>query len=186
MSAVSDSIPGFRSLYWSDFTLRRSVHACGLGLMVVIGIWWAFQPATPVVSKEDAAFDAAFARYAQAGGAVLALVAGAIWIRRYLLVKKILTRGAIVPATVEEVDVFDTNRHSDSSRIRTTPTYAYYATVRYSMHGRERTARFKLLHSPSTYGLKKGGETDLMVLDAAPGTPLIRSVYLGRIGVHRG
>lgn len=151
--------------------------------MVAGGIWWAFQPASPMVAAEDAAFDAGFARYAMAGGAALALAAGLILIRRYFLVKKILEHGILIKATVEEVDVFDTNSHGDSSRIHTTPTYAYYTTLRYSMHGIDRKVRFKLLHSPSTFGLKQGGEADLLVLDAAPGKPLIRSVYLGRAGV---
>ena len=38
------------------------------------------------------------------------------------------------------------------------------------------------LNSGFTFGLAEGGHTELAVLDSAPNDPLVRAVYLGRLG----
>lgn len=116
------------------------------------------------------------------GGVVLAAVAGLILLQRYLRVKEILRHGATIRGTVEKADRFDTNMHSTTTRIQTTPTYVYYVTIRYAVHGIERKIRLRLPYSPSSYGLKEGGTVDLLALESAPHRPLIREVYLGNVG----
>ena len=58
---------------------------------------------------------------------------------------------------------------------------SYYATIRYTIRGTERTLRQKLFHAGDTYGLEKGGEVELMLLDSPPGKPLIRAVFLTQL-----
>ena len=41
-------------------------------------------------------------------------------------------------------------------------------------------AASRLPNSGFTFGLVKGGQTDLMVLEWSPDRPLIRAIYLGR------
>jgi hypothetical protein len=171
-------MPSFRWIYWADFTIRRAIHATVLGLMLAAGMWWLTRPMPNAPPLAEPSFEAMYGPWVSLGGLLLAAVGGAVLLWRYLLVKRIITQGISVKGTVDEVDIYDTNSRSDSSRIRTTPTYAYYVGIRYAVHGVEHRVRFKLLHSPSTYGMKKDGDVDLVVVDSMPRKPLIRAVYL--------
>jgi hypothetical protein len=153
-----------------------------LGLMLAAGMWWMMQPVATAVPQAEPPMEALYGPWVITGGLVLAALAGIVLLRRYLLVKKILGHGANIKGTVEVADRFDTNMHSNTDTIQTTPTYAYYVTIRYAVHGVERKVRLKLPHSPGTYGIKQGGEVDLLALDWMPHKPLIRAVYLGGVG----
>lgn len=107
--------------------------------------------------------------------AVLAVIVLA-W--RYRTVKKILTNGSIITGTVEDLEVYSHRTNSDSSTSRPSYSRSYYATVRYAIHGTEKTVCLKIPNSGYTFGLVKGRETELIVLDELPNKPLIRSVYL--------
>lgn len=149
-----------------------------LGLMLAVGIWWVIQPAPnadPTLEPSDTVI---YAPWISAAGGVLAALSGFILLRRYLLVRKILRHGVIIQGIAEEVERQDTNMHSNTTTMQTTPTYAYYVTVRYTVRGLERKVRFRLPHSPGTYRIKEGGEVDLLALESAPHRPLIREVYL--------
>lgn len=150
------------------------------GLILAAGIWWVTQPVSTAVPPVEPPIEVIYGPWVCVGGVVFAALAGLVLMRRYLLVKEILCHGATIKGTVEEMDIYDTNMHSNTNRIQTTPTYAYYVSIRYDVRGFDRKVRFKLFHSPSTYGITKGGEVDLLVLDSAPHKPLIRVVYLGR------
>lgn len=112
--------------------------------------------------------------------AALALVA-AVW--RYARVRKVFTEGALIQGKVVELktDIWETTANRDQSRgINKETRRSYYITFLYKVLGTEHTVRQKLPHSGSTYGLKQGGEVDLMVLDSHPNKPFIRAVYLWR------
>lgn len=151
-----------------------------LGLMLAAGIWWVVQPPPNAAPSEELMMTTKYAPWISAGGVALAAIAGAVLILRYRLVRKILSRGVAVKGIVEVSDRHDTNMHSNSSTdtMQTAPTYVYYVTIRYAMHGRERKVRLRLPFSPGTYGIKQDGEIDLLALDEAPDKPLIRAVYL--------
>ncbi len=178
-------MPSFRSLYWADFTIRRSITAMGAGVMLVVGIWWITQPVPNALPQEVPPPEVAYRPWLVAAGVTLTALAGIVLLWRYLLIKKIICHGVTVKGTVDLVERFDTNSRSNKSRIQTTPTYAYYVTIRYTMHSRERKFRLKLLHSPGTYGMKQGEEVDLLALDWVPERVLIREVYLGGITPRR-
>jgi hypothetical protein len=178
-------LPPFRELYWMDFAIRRLVSATGMGVMIAAGFWWASRPMPNAVPLPEPGFEAWFAPWMIAFGIVLAVVSGLLLLARYQRVRKILTEGSVVTGTAVEVDVFDTNQNSDSTTNRFSRTYAYYVTIRFECQGREREVRFKLLHSPSTYGIRKDGDVELLVLDQAPAKPLIRSVYTVRPRIGR-
>ena len=59
--------------------------------------------------------------------------------------------------------------------------YSHHAVLRYTAAGAERKVRLRLPSSGFVYGLVKGKETDLVVLDSAPDRPLIRSVYINQL-----
>lgn len=176
MNTTPNSIPSLSSLYWSDVTIRRSFSAMTTGLMVAAGMWLMLQPVPNALPQAEPPIEVVYAPYVEVGALVFAGLAGLVLLRRYLFVKEVLRHGNTIYGIVDKTDVYDTNMHSDSNTIKTMPTYAYYVTVRYEVQGAEYKVCFKLMHSPSTYGLKKDGDVELIVLDSAPGNPLIRSV----------
>ncbi|MEY4484865.1 MAG: hypothetical protein RL693_2317 [Verrucomicrobiota bacterium] len=153
-----------------------------LGLMLAIGIWWVIQPfpnqATPVEPSDTAIY----APWISAAGGVLALISGTILLRRYLLVRNILSHGVPIRGTAEKVERFDTNsesntKHSNTTTMQMTPTYVYYVSLRYTMRGLEHKVRLRLPHSPGTYRIKEGEAVELLALESAPHKPLIPAVY---------
>lgn len=150
-----------------------------LGLMLAIGIWWVIKPAPNAVPTLEPSDTVIYAPWISLGAGVLAALSGFILLRRYLLVRNILRHGVPIRGIAEVVERQDTNMHSsNTTTMMTTPTYAYYVTVRYAMRSIERKVRFRLPHSPGTYRIKEGGEVDLLALESAPHRPLIREVYL--------
>jgi len=181
MNSVPQSIPGFRSLYWADFTIRRAINAMIMGVVLAAGIWWMIQPVPNALPVAEPPPEVVYGPWVCAGGLVFSALAGIVLIRRYLLVKEILNHGTAVKGTVEDIDIYVTTRR-DSNSSQTSTTRSYYVTLRYDVRGFDQKISIKLLHSPSTYGIRKDGEVDLLVLDSAPHKPLIRAVYLGRTG----
>jgi hypothetical protein len=184
MKAASPPLPGLKKLYWNDHVIRRSFNALVFGILISVGIQWASQPMpnAPADVPENVSSQLALTPYITLGGGVLSVIGLCFLIRRYLLVKKILTHGETVKGLVESLDVHlhenDSNTTSPSTR-----TYRrfYHATIRYPWRGEEKKVRLRLPGSGFTYGLVKGRETDLLVLNSAPKKPLIRSVYFGKI-----
>lgn len=182
MNSVPQPMPGFRSLYWADFTIRRAINAMMTGVILAAGIWWMIQPVPNALPVAEPPPEVVYGPWVCVGGLVFSALAGIVLIRRYLLLKEILNHGTAVKGTVEDIDYYVTT-HRDSNSSRTSTTRSYYVTLRYDVRGFDQTIRIRLLHSPSTYGMKKDGEVDLLVLDSAPNKPLIRSVYLGRTSI---
>ena len=172
-------IPGLRSLYWQDRTIQRAAKVLIAGVVGAAGIVWATQPSKSPPPGVDLSFERAANRWAPVAGVVVSTLGAAVLVRRYLWVKKILSQGITIKGLVADLEVFSStpSGNSNSSRKRT-PRRAYYATLRYAVHGVEQEVCLRLPNSGFTYGLVKGQETDLVVLDYAPKKPLIRSVYL--------
>lgn len=175
-----NSIPSLQSLYWRDNTIRRSGRLALFGLVFAAGIWWMTRPVANAVPQAEQSPEVIYAPWVCAFGLVMSGVSAMVLTRRYLLIKAIVTRGSAIKGVVEKVEANDTNMHGNSDRIHTTPTYAYWVTLRYAVRGFDQSVRLRLPHSPSTYGMKEGGEVDLIVLDSAPKEPLIRELYLGK------
>lgn len=181
MNSNSPSVPGLGSLYWNDFLFGFCLKVCGFGFAVAAGFWWMGQPmpnALPMPSSSlEAAITAKLPPIAS-GVAGFALLVAA-W--RYLRVRKIFTEGEIILGTVEELktETWQSSANVDQSHgSKSTTRRSHYVTIRYSIRGTERTKRWKLFHSGDSYGLKTGGQAELMVLDSSSSKPLIRSVYL--------
>lgn len=182
MNNTETLFPSFRTLYWQDFTIRRAFNGMIGGLILAAGIWWMIQPVPNALPQPEPPPEVVYGPWVCVGGIVFSVLAGIVLIRRFLLVKEILSHGIAVKGTVEDVDVYvATHRETGSST--TTTTRSYHVTFRYEVQGFEQKLRVKLFHSPGTYGLKKEGEVDLIVLESAPHKPLIRAVYLGRAGI---
>lgn len=177
MNSTLKYVPSLKTLYWVEPAIRKSFTVMIMGLMPAVGIWWVIKPFPNAVPPVSPSMEALYAPWISAGGIVLAALAGIVMTGRYLLVRKTFTNGESIKGTVEEVSRHDTNMHSNTSRMNTTPTYVHYVTIRYDLHGDDYKRRFKLPHSPSTYGIKKDSEVDLMVLESLPRKPLIRAVY---------
>jgi len=175
-------MPGFRKLYQHDLTIARAANAVGFGLMVAGGVWWATQPVPGALPATEPSFEAMVAPWGITGGLVVSAMAAIVLVMRLLFVKKVLTQGATIKGMVEDIDVLSYETHSD-----TRPTgkrsyrHSYFATLRFTSGGVERKLRLKLPNSGFTYGLAKGQETDLMVLDTAPSRPLIKAIYINRL-----
>jgi hypothetical protein len=184
MKSTPHPFPGLRTLYRVESMIQRSVTVMILGLMLAGGIWWVVRPFPNAPTPAYPSMTVQYAPWISAAGVTLAALAGLVVLGRYLLVKKIFSHGDVIKGTAVEVDRHDTNMHSDTrtGSMRTTPTYVHYVTLNYDVHGDDYTVRQKLPHTPSTYGIKKGGEVALLVLEAMPRKPLIREVYLGSAG----
>lgn len=178
MTAETAYCPGFRSLYWADFPLRRTMRAMCMGGLVAIGGGWMLQPVPNALPQYEPPIEVQFAPWMIVGGIAVAILSAVFVLLRYRWIRQVLLHGESIQGTADLLDIYDTNMHGSSDRIRKTPTYAYYVNIRYEWRGLERTVRFKLLHSPSTFGIRKGQPVELLVLDSAPHKPLIRSVYL--------
>lgn len=181
MNSNAPSVPGPGSLYWNDLLFGFCLKVCGFGVAVAAGFWWVGQPMPNAQPMPGASFEASITgkvppiALAVAGLALLV----AAW--RYLRVRKIFTEGEIILGTVEELktETWQSSANVDQSHgSKTTTRRSHYATIRYTIRGIERTKRWKLFHSGDSYGLKKGGQAELMVLDASSNKPLIRAVYL--------
>lgn len=178
MNDSSRPSPSLSTLYWNDFTIRRSVHACVFGLLIAVGIQWASRPVGPVPPPEDS-FELMVRDRVSLGGLVLAVVGAVFLARRYAFVTKTLRDGTVIKARVEDLDAVATGSISGTN-IKPTLKHAHYATFCYTFLGEERKVRMKLPNSGFTFGLIEGGQTELAVLDSAPNNPLARAVYPGR------
>jgi hypothetical protein len=177
---TTPSIPGLSTLYARDFTIKNAINKGGFMLLAAAGFRW-FAPSGTPPPGVDLSFEIAMAKWVPVGALILAAIALIVLVWRYLWIKKVLSQGDTIRGSVEDVDVYSREAsHSD-----TTPAFqrsyirSYYAIIRYTVQGVERKVRLKLPNSPSVYKIFKGKETELIVLDSAPGKPLIRSVYLG-------
>lgn len=181
MNPNAPAVPSLGSLYWNDSLFGFGLKVCGFGIVVAAGFWWLGQPmpnAQPLAGNTFEATVAAKVPPIALGVAGLALFV-AVW--RYLRVRKIFVEGEIIHGTVEELktETWQSSANVDQSHgSKSTTRRSNYATIRYQIRGIERTSQWKLCHSGDTYGLKKGGQAELMMLDGSSGKPLIRAVYL--------
>lgn len=181
MNPNAPAVPSLGSLYWNDSLFGFGLKVCGFGIVVAAGFWWLGQPMTNAQPLAGNTFEATVAAKVPPialGVAGLALFV-AVW--RYLRVRKIFVEGEIIHGTVEELktETWQSSANVDQSHgSKSTTRRSNYATIRYQIRGIERTSRWKLCHSGDTYGLKKGGQAELMMLDGSSGKPLIRAVYL--------
>lgn len=183
MNSANPSTPSLQSLYWNDVIFKRMVNTCGFAVIVAAGITWASQPMPNAPPPESISFDPAALDIVPPIALGVAAVALMIAVWRYLQVQKFFTQGKVVRGTVEELktETWRTTANVDQSHgIKYKTMHSHYITLRYTMHGKERSVRQKLPNSGFTFGLQQGGEVDLMVLDSMPDKPLIRAVYLGR------
>ncbi|TLD68324.1 hypothetical protein FEM03_23260 [Phragmitibacter flavus] len=155
-------------------------------MLLAAGIQWAPHPHPNMPADmpvpENVAFDMSLVPYITMGGFVLSALALLFLVRRYLLVKKILTHGETVKGMVESLDVHLRENESDTDTPSTT-TYSrsYYVRLSYSWRGADQKIKLKIPNSGFVFGLVKGRETDLMILESKPKKPLIKSVYCGKI-----
>jgi hypothetical protein len=179
--ALPLSFPSLLTLYWNDLGIRRWANTFGFSLIVAAGVRWATQPVPNALVTENTAFDAELGKWVPLTAIVVALLGLVLLIRRYLLVKKTLSQGTTIKGLVEDIEIYsreqDTDRTPGQKRsyVRT-----YWATLVYTFGGKERRVRVKLPNSGFTFGLAKGSETDLVVLESRPDKPLIRTIYLKR------
>ena len=175
-------LPSFSTLYWGDRTLRSALHGTISGLVVAAGFWWLQQPVPNALPQAEPPIELVLAPWICLAGLVFAALAALVLIRRYLFVKEILCHGATVQGTLEEIDTYSTTSQSTTSHgsRTTTRTYVYYISLRYAVHGIDQQVGFKLMHSPSTYGLAKDRPVELNVLDSKPNQPLIRALFKER------
>lgn len=181
MNSNSPSVPGLDSLYWNDFLFGFCLKVCGFGIVVAAGFWWLGQPMPNAQAMAGKSFEALMSEKVPPIALAVAGLALLVAAWRFLRVRKIFTEGEIILGTVEELktETWQSSANVDQSHgSKTTTRRSHYATIRYTIRSTERTKRWKLFHSGDSYGLKKGGQAELMVLDSSSNKPLIRAVYL--------
>jgi hypothetical protein len=183
MNTAPPSLPSIKSLYYIDPTIQRAIGTCLFFLFAAAGIKWATQPMPNAIPIEKSPFDIWIADLGPMVALIVATLAFLILIRRYLLVRKILSQGTPIKGTVVEVDMYEREapRSETRSAFDVAKIRSYYTTIRYNCRGADRQIRLKLPFSPSTYKIAKDNEVDLILLDSAPKSPLIREMYLGGI-----
>jgi len=176
------SSPTLQTLYWNDVIIHRACKTILFAIVVAIGFVWVRQPMPNADPTLDFTFEKSVEKWAPPIALGVAAIAALVAVRRYFVVTRILRQGAIVKGLVQDLIVHSWRERSSSSKaVVANNRHAYYAVIAYAVHGVDKTIRLKLPNSGTTFGLVKGRETDLSVLDWAPGKPLIRAVYLGRI-----
>lgn len=179
MNAGSPSVPSFKMLHRHDRLFGGAVRKGAFGLVVAAGTRWVSNGVVP--GPNTPAFEIeAFQLWVPVGALVVATVCATIAVWRYLWVMKVFTKGATIVAKVEDLQVHDANTRLDPQG-RNITTNIYHAVLQYEMHGKERKVRMRLPGSGFSYGLVKGRETEIQVLDEAPENPLIRNVCFGRM-----
>lgn len=181
MNSTPTTVPSLLSLHRRDFTIKRAIDTAGFMFIVAAGFRWMAPPATPPPGV-DLSFEIAMSKWIPVGALAIATVALLILARRYFWVKKVITQGVTLKGKVEDVDVYEREAsHGSNTPAFQRPTVrSYYAIIRYSWNGEDKTVSLKLPNSPSTYGTFKGHDVDLIVHESAPNHPLIHAVYLGR------
>lgn len=181
MSALAEAnpIPNLWSLRRSDVIIERAMNVTGFMLIASAGMLWASQPVSPTPPPDGPVFEVWVGKYIAAGALVVAVIAGLVLLRRWLLVTKILRHGETIRGVVDNLEIHTYTRRDSTTRSTSTHRY-YWATLRYPWDGAERTVTVKLPNSGFTFGLVKGQETDLIVLRSLPHKPLIRAVYFRR------
>jgi hypothetical protein len=180
MNTNLSTLPGIRTLYYSDRVFSRALRTCGFCMFAAFMIRWATQPVPSAVDIEKSPLEIWLAAFGPAVALVVAVLALIISVRRYHWVRKVLSQGTIIQGTVMELDIYE----REASHSGTTPAFqrstirTYYATLRYHWQGITHQVRHSLPYSASTYKIFKGKETDLILLDAAPEKPLIHALYL--------
>lgn len=136
------------------------------------------------IPVEKSPFDIWISDFGPMVALIVATLALLVLVRRYLLVKKIISHGTAIKGTVAEVDIYEreARRSETSTAFNVAKIRSYYATIRYNCQGADHQVRLKLPFSPSTYKMAKDKEVDLIVLDSTPKKPLIREMYMGGIG----
>lgn len=174
-------VPSLKSLFAQDFIFGRAVRTGVFLVVVAVGVRWATEPSRAAVTPVDLSMEKALGDWIPPIALTLAALGPVIAVSRYRWVKKVFTEGITVKATVEDLEVYSWSPGTiEGSSVKKASRHAYYVKLRYAVHGVERTIERKLPNSGYTYGLVKGQETELMVLDSSPDRPLIRSVYLGK------
>jgi hypothetical protein len=181
MNSTPSSIPGLVWLYWHDLTIQLTANVAAFGAMFVTVAYLVIPPGT--MQPIDDSFEAAMVKPVLLGGIAMTGLALLILVSRWTRVRKILREGTVIKGFVEAFQVIITEKSDRDSYIaKPSIRRSYHHTVylRYSMHGEERQVSFQMTNSGHYYGLVKGQETDLMLLDSMPNDPLICSIYLGQ------
>lgn len=180
MNPPSPALPSLWSLRARDTIIRRTQNMTIFGILAAVGIQWANQP-VPGQPPSAVSLEASTAWLASLGGLVFSAICAFFMIRRYLLVKKILSQGTVIKGMLDDISVHATETNSnDENRTKANYRHSYHAHISYHFLGEDRKVRVKLPFSGFVLGLKKGQETELVVLESLPKRPLIRSVYVGR------
>jgi hypothetical protein len=175
-------MPNLIALYWRDATIKRAGDTVGFMLLVAAGFHWLAPPESPLPGV-DLSFEIAMSKWVPAGALLIVVVALIVLVRRHRWVTAVLTHGIVSKGIIEDVNLYA----REARQRETTPAFqrviirSYYATIRYTWRGIDKQVCLKLPSSPSVYGAFKGRELDLMILESAPGKPLIRAVYLDRL-----
>jgi len=172
-------MPGFGTLLLRDHIIERAFKTAGFMLLVAAGFRF-MAPTGPPPPGVDLSFEIGMAKWVPVGALVVAALASLILARRYAWVSNVLTNGITVKGMVADLDVYEREaRHRENApAFQRTKIRSYYATIRYSFAGEEIQVRLRLPGAPSGYQVFKDKETDLILLESAPGKPLLRSVYL--------
>lgn len=183
MTTHAPAVPDLLLLRANDAWFKRAVNLAGFGVMVAVGFWWFGRPMENVPPSVDLSFETAMAEVIPPVALTVSALALAVAVLRYFHVRKVFTRGKSIRGVVEDLktEAWTTSANVDQSHgMKSVTRRSHYATVRYTVWGRERKVRVKLPNSGFTFGLQKNGEVDLMVLESQPDKPLIRAVYLGK------
>ena len=177
------AMPCFQALYTCDFLFQLGCNATVIALIVALMIHW-LKPPTPtdptIFVSPPEAFVGEWGSTVAFGIAGLALVAV---IRRYLWVKKVLSKGTLIRGRIMKIECrkYDANARLDLDERRWRGPHIvqnYYAEVRYTAGGGEWQVTIGLPLSPHFFKVVSGEEVDLLVLDSSPQRPLLREVYL--------
>lgn len=183
MNSTPHSMPGLVWLYWHDLTIRLTANLAAFGAIFVTVACLVIPPGTMLPS--DDSFEAAMVKPVLLGGVAITGLALLILVLRWTRVRKILREGTVIKGLVEAFQVIITKKSDRESYVgKPSIRRSYHHTVylRYAMHGEERQVSFQMTNSGHYYGLVKGQETDLMLLDSKPNDPLICAIYLGQSG----
>lgn len=181
MNPTSPTLPGFGTLLFRDHIIERAFKTAGFMLIVAAGFRF-MAPTGPPPPGVDLSFEIGMAKWVPVGALVVGALASLVLAQRYMWVNNVLTNGITLKGMVTDLDVYEREaKHSENApAFRRTKIRSYYATILYSYGGEDIKVRLRLPGAPSGFQIFKDKETELVVLESAPGKPLLRSVYLRR------
>lgn len=181
------SVRSLMTLYNLDRPFARVANFTGVVLVCTVTLGWVSSRTRAFVGGGSPGIDTRVLQWAPAAGAAVLVLGLVLLLRRFNWIHQVVSRGITIKGVVEEIKV-RTTRLPAEKHAPWTPRLLHtrYAVVAYDCRGARKRARLKLPSLARATAITEGAEVELMVLESAPGKPLLREVFQNWARMHGG